>query len=475
MIGKTAWKNVWRNKTRSLVVIVAITIGIFAGVYSVALMNGMISQRVDAALNTEIGHIQIDHKKFRENNDIQYILSNTEEIIEQLQGIEGIEAISRRTILTGMANSASKSTGVQIIGINPEEEKKVLSLYENVLPETGTYFEGKNKTNVALVGESLAKELNLIVYQVDGSVIDTMKKQGVPNNVIAKLDPFLDVRFKNEKLFFKEIKAVLSNDEQDEYGKIIVEASRSFRGRTKIVLTFLDKNNIQTGASFRIAGLFNLNNNMFEKSQLFVLNSDIKPLAGLAEDEYHQLVVRINNIENTSQITNKVKSKLNEYDVMSWKEIQPELAMSTDLVTQFYLIFMIVILAALAFGIVNTMLMVVLERTKELGMLTAIGMNKKRVFSMIMLESVFLSLIGGIVGMIVGKVLIDLTAHSGINLSMYAEGFEEMGYAAIIYPEINNQFFILVTTMIIITGIISAIYPAYKALKLNPADALRTE
>jgi len=132
-------------------------------------------------------------------------------------------------------------------------------------------------------------------------------------------------------------------------------------------------------------------------------------------------------------------------------------------------------MAALAFGIVNTMLMVVLERTKELGMLTAIGMNKRKVFSMIMLESVFLSVLGGVVGMLIATAAIELTARNGINFLQYAEGMEAFGYSAHVFPEITASFFIMMTVLVIVTGILSSVYPALKALRLNPVEAIRTE
>jgi putative ABC transport system permease protein len=475
MIWKTAWKNVWRNKVRSLVVIASVTVGIFAGVFSIALMNGLIAQRINDALNDEISHIQITSKEFRINNDPQLIIGNSEGVLSVLRSVNGVTDLSERTIITGMANTASKSAGVQIIGIDPDKEKKVFTLNNKVMPGTGDYFEKDTKLNLALIGQELAKDLNIIRYSVDSSTIARLREKGLPEKLISKLDPISGKKFSNEKQFIKELKVLFSKGEELKYGLLIRKEAWSFREGARMTLTFLDKDNNQVGAVFRLTGLYDMANSMYEKSSVFVRNSDLKKLIGMNEKDFHQIVVRISNVDQTDEIADNLAQKLPNLEVMTWKKIQPDLAMMTDMVSQFYLIFGIIILAALAFGIINTMLMVVLERTRELGMLSAIGMNKKKVFSMIMLESVFLSLIGAVVGMIISYILIRITGNTGINLAQAAEGFEALGYSAIVYPKISAGFFVIVTILIIITGILSSIYPALKALKLNPVEAIRAE
>jgi ABC-type lipoprotein release transport system permease subunit len=475
MIWKTAWKNVWRNKVRSLVVIVSVTIGIFGGIFGVAVMNGAIAQRVDSALNEEISHIHINDPAFRDNYDMQLLIPNPEQVLTTILETPGVNAVSSRTLITGMANTATKSAGVQIIGIDPEKEKEVMRLNKTTIPGTGDFFETASRHNLAYIGEALAKELNIIRYRIDEAMLDSLAAQEVPAEVLDKLVSFSGKRFKSEKAFKNEVQGVLSMKEQREYGALIKEEAWSFRTRSKMTLIFLDRDQMQTGAVFRIAGIFDIKNSIFEMGQVLVKNEDLSVLTGMAANDYHQMFVRLDDVESTEEITASLAGKVPNLEVMNWKEIQPDLAMMTDMVQKIYAIFMVIILAALAFGIVNTMLMVVLERTKELGMLTAIGMNKKRVFRMIMLESVFLSMVGGLTGMIVSKILIGLTATNGINFASYAEGFEALGFAAHIYPSISTSFFLTVTVLIIITGILSSIYPALKALKLDPAEALRTE
>jgi ABC-type antimicrobial peptide transport system permease subunit len=161
--------------------------------------------------------------------------------------------------------------------------------------------------------------------------------------------------------------------------------------------------------------------------------------------------------------------------VLSWKQIQPFLLAMSSMMDQFTYWILIIILFAVAFGIVNTMLMAILERVRELGMLMAVGMNRRRIFLMIMLETVFLSLTGGLIGMVLSAVIIHYTGIKGLNFAGWAEGFEAFGYSTLIYPTLYKSVYIILTVMVIITGILASIYPARKAMRFKPAEAVRAQ
>lgn len=475
MITKTAWKNVWRNKIRSLVVIASVTVGIFAGVFAVGVMNGAIDQRVDEVLENEVTHIQITHPDFRSNNDLACNIQNISEMEEYLSGIERVQAVGHRLLVVGIANTARKSAGVNIIGVDPAREKELFGLYNELEPGTGDYFGDPDREELAYIGFDLAKNLNIIRYQITDEVIKELTEAGLPDEILTEIGRFSGERFDNEKSFKKAMRSLMSGKEESEYGRLILEKSRTFRQRAKFTLTFVDSNNHQTGGIFRVGGIYNIPNSMYESSKVFVQDRILRRLIEFPENTAHQVVIRLEDIDDTRELTRKLRVDFPDLEVLNWKEIQPDMAMMSDFAGVMYGFFMVIILAALAFGIVNTMLMVVLERVKELGMLTAIGMNKKKVFRMIMTESVFLSLTGGVTGMLISWLIIEITSTRGIRFGSMEEGFEAMGFSSHIYPDIGLDFFLIVTLLIIITGILSSIYPSLKALKLDPADALRTE
>jgi ABC-type lipoprotein release transport system permease subunit len=475
MIAGIAWKNVWRNKSRSLIVITAVTIGVFAGVFSIAVMNSAVVQRIDSAVNEELSHIQVNNKEFRSGIDIQNYIADLPAVTSALSSASGINTVTSRIIIRGIATTSAKSSGVEITGIDVEKEKQMFTLGEKIIPGTGSFFGSDTRHNTAVIGEKLAKDLNIIRYILTPEALQKLRGTGVPDDALKKLEPMSGLRYTSDKKFVREFERLLTAAEIKKYGMQIREAAWSYREGSKIILTFLDVNSLQTGAALRISGIFRTNNDMFEATSVFVPIAELRELTGLKEGTVHRVIARLDDNDLTDQATASVRDALTGYEVMNWKEIVPDLAMMADMMQQVYALFMIIILAALAFGIVNTMLMAVLERTRELGMLAAIGMNRRRIFLMIMLESLFLSVVGGVAGMAVSGAAIAATAEKGINLTKYSEGFEAIGYSAHLYPSIDLQFFLITTVLIMLTGVLSAVYPARRAIKLNPVEAIRGE
>ena len=246
--------------------------------------------------------------------------------------------------------------------------------------------------------------------------------------------------------------------------------------RSKVIMTFQDTSGTITGGTFRVCGIFKTTNKMYDETQVFVRKSELAELCLYDKNISHEIAVLLEDNEMLLETVTAVEGVVGEMVlVQNWKEISPDLAMMTDMMTQYgtYLVF--IILMALAFGIINTMLMAILERKKELGMLMAVGMNKPKIRRMIAWETVFLTFIGTIAGIVISQVLVGYFAKHGIDLGMYAEAFEEMGYDSMLYPILNTEFYIQVVVLTVITALFSAIFPIRRAIKMNPAEVLRTE
>ncbi len=245
--------------------------------------------------------------------------------------------------------------------------------------------------------------------------------------------------------------------------------------KSKIVITLTEMDGTLTGGSFRVIGIFKTANTAYDEMKAFVKADDLRDLIRINENSGHELAILLNKNDTEERVAQNLKGSLTDVDVKTWSELMPEMQMMNENMDFMMYFFVGIILLALGFGIVNTMLMVILERVKELGMLMAIGMNRKRIFGMIMLETVLLSLTGGAIGITLALIVTSITQHTGIDLSLWAAGLNAYGFNSVIYPEIGLASIIEITFLVMGIGVLAAIYPARKAIKLNPAEAIKTD
>lgn len=474
MIWSIAWKNVWRNKKRSLVVIVAVTLGIIAGVLLIGIMEGWTKQRLHTAINNEVSHLQVHNSEFLKNEEIGLTVQNPDKIIRSLGSIKEVAGWAERTRIVAMINTPWAGSGVVINGIEPEKEKRVTEIYKRIVPGGGKYLDNQSSGEI-LISDKTAEILKLKQFIVTDSVIEELKREKVPDAVLSKLGTLKNTRFRSPKDFREALKKGYSRKELDRYGLLITDKALDYRIRHKVQITISDQKGNPIQGIFRVCGIYKTTNTGFDQSTAFVNAQDLANLYGGEEILIHEIAILLNNLEDADQVKEKLSRISGDNTVSSWKELAPDAALMNDFMILYYFIFVGIIMLALAFGIINTMLMAILERTKELGMLMAIGMNRRRVFTMIMLETIFLTAVGAVAGILSGWAIVEFLGETGIHFSGWAEGFEAIGYSATVYPVVTPQFFAFTAVMVVTTAVISSLWPARKALKLNPVEALRTE
>ena len=400
---KISWRNIWRNKLRSLVVIISIVFGLLGGIIIIAMSYGLNEERMNNAVDTYLSHIQIHNNLFSEDYNIKHTINNLDVIEKAINEDERVVSYSKRIVLNGMLSNSNGSYGIQVKGIDPDEEIKVTNTYEKIID--GEYFRSK-RDNTILVGKKLADKLNL-------------------------------------KL------------------------------KSKVVITFQDENYELTSLLYRVEGIFRSGNSRYDEMNVFVKNKSItKNLPGF--NGYHEMPILLSDIELRGEVKKDLIPISSDNIVEGWDDISKELAYANEMLSAVLYIFMMIILSGLSFGVINTMLMAILERRKEIGMLMSIGMNRYKIFMMISFETIFLSLIALPFGLITSYLIVEYYSVVGIDLSVVEAGLENFGVGTRLYFKVPNEEYFFVSLMVFVISIFSSIFPSIRALKINPVEATKT-
>ncbi|MCH8557970.1 MAG: FtsX-like permease family protein [Balneolia bacterium] len=394
-----AWRNIWRHPGRSGVLLAAIIAGLWAGVVTVGTMNGMLEQRVNYLIESEITHLQVHHPEFRvERRPTDYI-PEAEQITNWLEGDERVAAWSPRVIAEGMVQSPVKSSGVRIRGIDIEKENRTTTFHENMVE--GDYIDVEIR-NPVIIGKALAGDHNL-------------------------------------------------------------------RIGNRIVLTFEDLSGDLTSASFNISGFFRSASTDYDETNVFVRSDDLKQLLG-SDAITHEIAVLLHDVDDARAVAAGLNEEFTDIEARTWTEISPELSTLVQLGGLMLYVVTGIIMLALAFGILNTMLMALFERLREIGMLISIGMSRARVFVMIMMEAVMLTLAGAGTGILLAWLSIGYLGDSGVNFGRFAEGIAEIGWDPVVYPSLSANEYIAILAVVIVISLGASLYPAIKAIRINPLE-----
>jgi putative ABC transport system permease protein len=224
---------------------------------------------------------------------------------------------------------------------------------------------------------------------------------------------------------------------------------------------------------FRVKGIYETFSSEFDRINIYIPIQKAQQMLDIS-DNIHEIAIITTDYERADNVKNEIISRLNgDYEVLSYSDLLPMLILQMDFYKETMLIFNLIIGLALIFGIINVMLMSVLERIREFGVLMSIGMKNSKLFLMIVTESFIIGLIGTAVGIGLGLLIQIPLSNVGLNLSMFAESLKSFGVGAIIYPETTMDNLVSLIIMIPLIAVIAAIYPALKAIKLEPVYAIR--
>lgn len=328
-------------------------------------------------------------------------------------------------------------------------------------------------------GDSLLKAIRLLPYVksvaprsiTNGMLATATGSAGVQiNGIIPELE-YQASQLKNKIIEGKTFDSIKNN--QVMIGKKLANKMKLKTG-SKLVLTFTDTSGAIVSGAFRVVAIYQSANAPLDERNVYLTMQDMNTLL-TSGNSFHEIAVLLNKEEDLNKVQLQLQQQFpDKYIIESWQEISPETNLMVKTTDQLSYILMTIIMFALAFGIINTMLMAILERTREIGMMMALGTGKLKIFLLVLFETIFLTLAGTPIGILTGWLVSNHYNKNGLDLSgMGKEMMSSFGYSTIIYPEFPIEKFIGVLLIVFATAIISCMFPAIKALRLKPVEALR--
>lgn len=238
----------------------------------------------------------------------------------------------------------------------------------------------------------------------------------------------------------------------------------------RVVIMTQDASNKIADRGFRIIGIFDADVNEMETGFAFIALNTARHLLQ-ADNKISEIALRAKDVAATDSVVAELARALPALDVKAWHTLQPFVRIMLEVYDSMMIVWNLIVFLAMGFGIVNTLLMAVFERTREFGLFLALGLRPSFILFQIWLEALLLLFIGLIVGNAVSWLTVVATGD-GIDVSAFSRGMELAKMSNIIPFVIVQKDLIMSNLVVLILGMMAGFYPAWRATRLVPADAI---
>jgi ABC-type lipoprotein release transport system permease subunit len=239
----------------------------------------------------------------------------------------------------------------------------------------------------------------------------------------------------------------------------------------RVVLMSQDPDNDIADRGYRVVGLFEASLEHQEEIYVFAGKATVQKMLGI-EDRVTEVAVMSEDYRDLDRATEQVTALVgDDLEVLAWQELDNYLGSMLKMMDGFVLVWMIVVFLALSFGLVNTLVMAVFERVREIGLMLALGMRPASILSQIIVESTLLLIIGLVLGNALAWASV-VPLKDGIDISVVAQGMEMFGAASVLYPAQELKDTIMANVVVLVLGFLASLSPAWRASRYDPIEAI---
>ena len=252
-------------------------------------------------------------------------------------------------------------------------------------------------------------------------------------------------------------------------GRKLADRLETALGR-RIVLLTQDRDNKIADRGFRVIGIFDTEPDGIETSYVFIGLAQAQRLLHIrgAISEIGLITPDRNRLD---AVLERLRTAAPNLDVQPWTQIEPTLKLTESVTDVILMIWYVIVFVAMSFGLVNTLLMAVFERTREFGLFQALGMPPRQILGQVLVESLFLLAVGLAMGNLLAFATLAATAD-GIDLSAFAKGFEMIGVNPVLYPMLTLDDAMSANLLVFVLGLAASLYPAWRAARYVPMEAI---